>query len=221
MSIFDLKIFIKFDESINYKELDFLGSKTFNTLDYLNKKYNLQDKIPDAGNLLSSASPYLEKLNKYQDMLQEYYLFPVTPESIDFKGNGKWEKVETLAGWLKYKERPALQSIKFKSFISARYYRYLHHYMLDPFTTFLLFKWLEKTDVPIRFIFVGKMGRGTLQSLTEPIDLNFLATIENFDSSFEANGDLEFSIDLEEYQEFEGVELENEETNNKMFFKIE
>ena len=65
------------------------------------------------------------------------------------------------------------------------------------------------------------MGRGTLQSLTEPIDLNFLATIENFDSSFEANGDLEFSIDLEEYQEFEGVELENEETNNKMFFKIE
>lgn len=34
----NLKIFIKFDEVVDYKNLKFLGSNSFNTLDFLNQK---------------------------------------------------------------------------------------------------------------------------------------------------------------------------------------
>ncbi len=38
MGLLDYKIFIKFDENVDYKELEFLGNKSFNTMDFLSQK---------------------------------------------------------------------------------------------------------------------------------------------------------------------------------------
>ncbi len=91
--------------------------------------------------------------------------------------------------------------------------------MLDPFTTFLLFKSLEISDKPIRVILVGKLGKGTLSSILNPVDLNFLATVNKFECSFDAIGTLNFDIEFEEFPEFSDIE-EVEATEEKLFYKV-
>ena len=56
MGLLDYKVYIKFDESVNYKDLNFLGSNSFNTVDFLNKKLGDNNFIEKAKKMLSDKS---------------------------------------------------------------------------------------------------------------------------------------------------------------------
>lgn len=229
----DIKIFIKFEESIDYKNLKFLGSNSFNTLDFLQKKMNdtkflgkAQDMLNNATAKANSSLELLKSSNlyayadKYLTTLKEYYLFPVSPAEIKFKSVGSWEKIETVSGILKLKNKNTLQTLSFSSFIPEQKYNFASHHLLDPFTTFLLFKSLEMSDKPIRFILTGKFGKSSISSLINPVDLNFLATVNRFDAEFDNMGALNFDIEFEEFHEFEEIK-EADALEEKLYYKVE
>ena len=55
----NLKIFIKFDEAVDYKNLKFLGSNSFNTLDFLNQKMKDTKFLDKAKGVMESQSSSL------------------------------------------------------------------------------------------------------------------------------------------------------------------
>ena len=55
MGLLDYKIFIKFDENVDYKELEFLGNKSFNTMDFLSQKLGDNNFIEKAKGMLASG----------------------------------------------------------------------------------------------------------------------------------------------------------------------
>lgn len=233
MGLLDYKIFIKFDEKVNYKELEFLGNKSFNTLDSLSEKLGdnnfiekakgiLQgsiDKATSQINSLTNGNAIFSQLNSKLSELKEFYLFPVSPSELKFKSIGGWETIDTVNGVLKLKNKNKLQSLAFSSIIPEQKYNFASHHLLDPFTTFLLFKSLEMSDKPIRVIVVGKLGKGTFSSILNPVDLNFLATVNKFDCEFDAIGTLNFEIEFEEFVEFSDI-TEVENTDEKLFYKV-
>ena len=226
----DIKIFIKFEESIDYKNLKFLGSNSFNTLDFLQKKMGNTKFLGKVQNMLNNttnnaidgfkSSNLYAYADKYLTTLKEYYLFPVSPAEIKFKSVGSWEKIETASGILKLKNKNTLQALSFSSFIPEQKYNFASHHLLDPFTTFLLFKSLEMSDKPIRFILTGKFGKSYISSLINPVDLNFLATVNRFDAEFDNMGALNFDIEFEEFHEFEEIK-EADALEEKLYYKVE
>ncbi len=224
--IMDYKIFIKFDEAVDYKNLKFLGSNSFNTIDFLSKKMGDMKFLEKAKGIMENkfgdamSSKLFAQANNYLSNLKEYYLFPVTPSELKFKGIGKWEKIETINGVLKLKNTNDLQAISFNSFIPEQNYGFASHHLLDSFTTFILFKSLEMSDKPIRLILVGKFGKSTLTTVLNPVDLNFLATVNRFEAEFDNTGALNFEIEFEEYREFEEIK-EAEELQEKLYYKVE
>ena len=226
MGLLDYKVYIKFDESVNYKDLNFLGSNSFNTVDFLNQKLgdnNFIEKakkmLSDKMNSVSEQNPIFSQINDKMTELKEFYLFPVPPSELKFKSIGGWESIDTVNGILKLKNRNKLQSLAFSSIIPEQKYNFATHHLLDPFTTFLLFKSLEMSDKPIRLILVGKLGKGTLTSILNPVDLNFLATVNKFEANFDVTGTLNFEIEFEEYLEFSDItEVDNPE--EKLFYKV-
>lgn len=233
MGLLDYKIFIKFDENVDYKELEFLGNKSFNTMDFLSQKLGDNNFIEKAKGMLASGlndlkgkvdsiaggNALFSQINSKISELKEFYLFPVPPSEMKFKSIGGWESIDTVNGILKLKNKKKLQSLAFNSFIPEQKYKFAAHHLLDPFTTFLLFKSLEISDKPIRVILVGKLGKGTLSSILNPVDLNFLATVNKFECSFDAIGTLNFDIEFEEFPEFSDIE-EAEATEEKLFYKV-
>ncbi len=226
MGLLDYKLYIKFDESVNYKDLNFLGSNSFNTVDFLNQKLGDNNFIEKAKKMLSdkinSASEQsliFSQINDKMTELKEFYLFPVPPSELKFKSIGGWESIDTVNGILKLKNRNKLQSLAFSSIVPEQKYNFATHHLLDPFTTFLLFKSLEMSDKPIRVILVGKLGKGTLTSILNPVDLNFLATVIKFECNFDAIGTLNFEIEFEEYLEFSDI-TEADKTEEKLFYKV-
>ena len=233
MGLLDYKIFIKFDENVDYKELEFLGNKSFNTMDFLSQKLGDNNFIEKAKGMLASGlndlkgkvdsiaggNALFSQINSKISELKEFYLFPVPPSEMKFKSIGGWESINTVNGILKLKNKKKLQSLAFSSFIPEQKYKFAAHHLLDPFTTFLLFKSLEISDKPIRVILVGKLGKGTLSSILNPVDLNFLATVNKFECSFDAIGTLNFDIEFEEFPEFSDIE-EVEATEEKLFYKV-
>ncbi|RRD38820.1 hypothetical protein EII29_09855 [Leptotrichia sp. OH3620_COT-345] len=222
----DYKIFIKFDEAIDYSNLKFLGSNSFNTVDFLSKKMGDVKFLEKAKEIMNNkfgdamSSKLFAQANNYLQNLKEYYLFPVSPSELKFKGIGKWEKIETVNGILKLKSKNDLQAISFQSFIPEQKYNFASHHLLDPFTTFILFKSLEVSDKPVRFILIGKFGKSTLTSLVNPVDLNFLATVNRFEADFDNTGTLNFDIEFEEFQEFEDIK-EEQNLKEKLYYKVE
>lgn len=233
MALLDYKIFVKFDEEVNYKELEFLGNKSFNTLDFLSEKLkdnkflekakgilqNVENRAKSQMGNLAGGKELFSQLNDKLSELKEFYLFPVSPSEIKFKSIGGWETIDTVTGVLKLKNKNKLQSLAFSSIIPEQKYNFTSHHLLDSFTTFLLFKSLEMSDKPIRLIVVGKFGKGTVSSILNPVDLNFLATVEKFEAEFDAIGTLNFEIEFEEYPEFKNVE-EVENSNERLFYKV-
>ena len=224
----NLKIFIKFDEAVDYKNLKFLGSNSFNTLDFLNQKMKDTKFLDKAKGVMESQSSSLtssklfSQYEKYSNMLKEYYLFPVTPAEISFKNIAKWEKIDTISGILKLKGKNQLQKLSFKSFIPEQSYNFSEHHLLDAFTTFILLKSLEMSDKPIRLILVGNLGKSTMTTLLNPVDLNFLATVESFDAEFDNMGSLNFSIEFEEFIDFTEISEEKpDDIKEKLFYKVE
>ncbi len=232
MGLLSYKIFIKFDEEVDYKELEFLGNKSFNTLDFLSEKLGDNNFIEKAKSMLAegvnkatsklenaTGSALFAQLNDKLSELKEFYLFPVPPSELKFKSIGGWETIDTLNGVLKLKDKNKLQSLSFSSIIPEQKYNFASHHLLDAFTTFLLFKSLEMSDKPIRLIIVGKFGKSTFSSILNPVDLNFLATVNRFEAHFDAMGTLNFEIEFEEFKEFTDVsEVEN--TDEKLFYKV-
>ena len=226
MGLLDYKVYIKFDESVNYKDLNFLGSNSFNTVDFLNKKLGDNNFIEKARKMLSDKinstggqNPIFSQINDKMTELKEFYLFPVPPSELKFKSIGGWESIDTVNGILKLKNRNKLQSLAFSSIVPEQKYNFATHHLLDPFTTFLLFKSLEMSDKPIRVILVGKLGKGTLTSILNPVDLNFMATVIKFECNFDAIGTLNFEIEFEEYPEFSDI-TEVDNTEEKLFYKV-
>ncbi len=233
MALLDYKIFIKFDEEVSYKELEFLGNKSFNTLDFLSEKLGDNNFIEKAKGILASGmdkakskldnltegNALFAQLNSKLSELKEFYLFPVPPSELRFKSIGGWETIDTVNGILKLKNKNKLQSLAFSSIIPEQKYNFASHHLLDPFTTFLLFKSLEMSDKPVRVIVVGKLGKGTFSSILNPVDLNFLATVNKFDCEFDAIGTLNFEIEFEEFIEFSDI-TEVENTDEKLFYKV-
>lgn len=226
MGLLDYKVYIKFDESVNYKDLNFLGSNSFNTVDFLNKKLGDNNFIEKAKKMLSDKinstggqNPIFSQINDKMTELKEFYLFPVPPSELKFKSIGGWESIDTVNGILKLKNRNKLQSLAFSSIVPEQKYNFATHHLLDPFTTFLLFKSLEMSDKPIRVILVGKLGKGTLTSILNPVDLNFMATVIKFECNFDAIGTLNFEIEFEEYLEFSDI-TETDKTEEKLFYKV-
>lgn len=229
MALMDYKIFIKFDENVDYKELEFLGNKSFNSLEFISEKLGDNNFIEKAKSILSSGRSQLNnlagenalfsQLNSKLSELKEFYLFPVPPGELKFKSIGGWEQIDTVNGILKLKNRNKLQSLSFSSIIPEQKYNFASHHLLDPFTSFLLFKSLEMSDKPIRVIMVGKLGKGTFSSILNPVDLNFLATVNKFDCEFDVTGTLNFEIEFEEFEEFEDI-TEAEEAEEKLFYKV-
>ena len=226
MGLLDYKVYIKFDESVNYKDLNFLGSNSFNTVDFLNQKLgdnNFIEKakkmLSDKMNSVSEQNPIFSQINDKMTELKEFYLFPVPPSELKFKSIGGWESIDTVNGILKLKNRNKLQSLAFSSIIPEQKYNFATHHLLDPFTTFLLFKSLEMSDKPIRLILVGKLGKGTLTSILNPVDLNFLATVNKFEANFDVTGTLNFEIEFEEYLEFSDI-AEADNPEEKLFYKV-
>ena len=226
MGLLDYKVYIKFDESVNYKDLNFLGSNSFNTVDFLNKKLGDNNFIDKATKMLSDKinstggqNPIFSQINDKMTELKEFYLFPVPPSELKFKSIGGWESIDTVNGILKLKKRNKLQSLAFSSIVPEQKYNFATHHLLDPFTTFLLFKSLEMSDKPIRVILVGKLGKGTLTSILNPVDLNFMATVIKFECNFDAIGTLNFEIEFEEYPEFSDI-TETDKTEEKLFYKV-
>lgn len=233
MGLLDYKIFIKFDENVDYKELEFLGNKSFNTMDFLSQKLGDNNFIEKAKGILAGGlndlkgkvdsiaggNALFSQINSKISELKEFYLFPVPPSEMKFKSIGGWESIDTVNGILKLKNKKKLQSLAFSSFIPEQKYKFAVHHLLDPFTTFLLFKSLEISDKPIRVILVGKLGKGTLSSILNPVDLNFLATVNKFECSFDAIGTLNFDIEFEEFPEFSDIE-EAEAAEEKLFYKV-
>jgi hypothetical protein len=226
MGLLDYKVYIKFDESVNYKDLNFLGSNSFNTIDFLNQKLGDNNFIEKAKKMLSDKmssvsgqNPIFSQINDKMAELKEFYLFPVPPSELKFKSIGGWESIDTVNGILKLKNKNKLQSLAFSSIIPEQKYNFATHHLLDPFTTFLLFKSLEMSDKAIRLILVGKLGKGTLTSILNPVDLNFLATVNKFEANFDVTGTLNFEIEFEEYPEFSDItEVDNPE--EKLFYKV-
>jgi len=226
MGLLDYKVYIKFDESVNYKDLNFLGSNSFNTVDFLNQKLGDNNFIEKAKKMLSDKissisgqNPIFSQINNKMTELKEFYLFPVTPSELKFKSIGGWENIDTVNGILKLKNKNKLQSLAFSSIIPEQKYNFATHHLLDPFTTFLLFKSLEMSDKPIRLILVGKLGKGTLTSILNPVDLNFLATVNKFEANFDVTGTLNFEIEFEEYPEFSDI-TEADNPEEKLFYKV-
>ncbi len=168
---------------------------------------------------IAGGNALFSQINSKISELKEFYLFPVPPSEMKFKSIGGWESIDTVNGILKLKNKKKLQSLAFSSFIPEQKYKFAAHHLLDPFTTFLLFKSLETSDKPIRVILVGKLGKGTLSSILNPVDLNFLATVNKFECSFDAIGTLNFDIEFEEFPEFSDIE-EAEATEEKLFYKV-
>ena len=226
MGLLNYKVYIKFDESVNYEDLNFLGSNSFNTVDFLSEKLGDDNFIEKAKKMLSDKmssvneqNPIFSQINDKIAELKEFYLFPVPPSELKFKSIGGWESIDTVNGILKLKNKNKLQSLAFSSFIPEQKYNFATHHLLDPFTTFLLFKSLEMSDKPIRLILVGKLGKGTLSSILNPVDLNFMATVNKFEANFDATGTLNFEIEFEEYPEFSDItEVNNPE--EKLFYKV-
>lgn len=226
MELLDYKVYIKFDESVNYKDLNFLGSNSFNTVDFLNQKLGDNNFIEKAKKMLSDKmsnisgqNPIFSQINNKMTELKEFYLFPVPPSELKFKSIGGWESIDTVNGILKLKNKNKLQSLAFSSIIPEQKYNFATHHLLDPFTTFLLFKSLEMSDKPIRLILVGKLGKGTLTSILNPVDLNFLATVNKFEANFDVTGTLNFEIEFEEYPEFSDI-TEADNPEEKLFYKV-
>ena len=226
MGLLDYKVYIKFDESVNYKDLNFLGSNSFNTVDFLNQKLGDNNFIEKAKKMLSDKmsnisgqNPIFSQINNKMTELKEFYLFPVPPSELKFKSIGGWESIDTVNGILKLKNKNKLQSLAFSSIIPEQKYNFATHHLLDPFTTFLLFKSLEMSDKPIRLILVGKLGKGTLTSILNPVDLNFLATVNKFEANFDVTGTLNFEIEFEEYPEFSDI-TEADNPEEKLFYKV-
>lgn len=226
MGLLNYKVYIKFDESVNYEDLNFLGSNSFNTVDFLSEKLGDDNFIEKAKKMLSDKmssvneqNPIFSQINDKIAELKEFYLFPVPPSELKFKSIGGWESIDTVNGILKLKNKNKLQSLAFSSIIPEQKYNFATHHLLDPFTTFLLFKSLEMSDKPIRLILVGKLGKGTLSSILNPVDLNFMATVNKFEANFDATGTLNFEIEFEEYPEFSDItEVNNPE--EKLFYKV-
>ena len=219
-------MYIKFDESVNYKDLNFLGSNSFNTVDFLNQKLGDNNFIEKAKKMLSDKmsnisgqNPIFSQINNKMTELKEFYLFPVPPSELKFKSIGGWENIDTVNGILKLKNKNKLQSLAFSSIIPEQKYNFATHHLLDPFTTFLLFKSLEMSDKPIRLILVGKLGKETLTSILNPVDLNFLATVNKFEANFDVTGTLNFEIEFEEYPEFSDI-TEADNPEEKLFYKV-
>ena len=145
MGLLDYKVYIKFDESVNYKDLNFLGSNSFNTVDFLNQKLgdnNFIEKakkmLSDKMNSVSEQNPIFSQINDKMTELKEFYLFPVPPSELKFKSIGGWESVDTVNGILKLKNRNKLQSLAFSSIIPEQKYNFATHHLLDPFSSFVL-----------------------------------------------------------------------------------
>ena len=226
MGLLNYKVYIKFDESVNYEDLNFLGSNSFNTVDFLSEKLGDDNFIEKAKKMLSDKmssvneqNPIFSQINDKIAELKEFYLFPVPPSELKFKSIGGWESIDTVNGILKLKNKNKLQSLAFSSFIPEQKYNFATHHLLDPFTTFLLFKSLEMSDKSIRLILVGKLGKGTLSSILNPVDLNFMATINKFEANFDATGTLNFEIEFEEYPEFSDI-TETDDPEEKLFYKV-
>ena len=234
MGLLDYKIFIKFDENVDYKELEFLGNKSFNTMDFLSQKLGDNNFIEKAKGMLAGGlndlkgkvdsiaggNALFSQINSKISELKEFYLFPVPPSEMKFKSIGGWESIDTVNGILKLKNKKKLQSLAFNSFIPEQKYNFASHHLLDPFTTFLLFKSLEMSDKPIRFILTGKFGKSSISSLINPVDWNFLATVNRFDAEFDNMGALNFDIEFEEFHEFEEIK-EADALEEKLYYKVE
>ena len=135
MGLLSYKIFIKFDEEVDYKELEFLGNKSFNTLDFLSEKLGDNNFIEKAKSMLAegvnkatsklenaTGSALFAQLNDKLSELKEFYLFPVPPSELKFKSIGGWETIDTLNGVLKLKDKNKLQSLSFSSIIPEQKY---------------------------------------------------------------------------------------------------
>ena len=104
MGLLDYKIFIKFDENVDYKELEFLGNKSFNTMDFLSQKLGDNNFIEKAKGMLASGlndlkgkvdsiaggNALFSQINSKISELKEFYLFPVPPSEMKFKSIGGW-----------------------------------------------------------------------------------------------------------------------------------
>ena len=80
MGLLDYKVYIKFDESVNYKDLNFLGSNSFNTVDFLNQKLGDNNFIEKAKKMLSDKinsesgqSHIISQINDNMTELKEFY----------------------------------------------------------------------------------------------------------------------------------------------------
>ena len=86
MGLLSYKIFIKFDEEVDYKELEFLGNKSFNTLDFLSEKLGDNNFIEKAKSMLAegvnkatsklenaTGSALFAQLNDKLSELKEFY----------------------------------------------------------------------------------------------------------------------------------------------------
>lgn len=214
------KIFIKFDENIDYSNLNFLGNNSFKTIDFLSKKMGNNTFLEKAKSFLNDNNKAISQASTILNQLKEYYLFPISPGELKFKNNGSWEKIETVTGILKLKNNNNLQGFSFSSIIPEQAYNFTNHHLLDPFTTFILFKALEMSDKPVRVIVIGGLGKNTLTSLLNPVDLNFLATINKFDAEFDSIGSLNFEIEFEEFPDLDKI-VEISDPIEKLFYKVE
>ena len=61
-----------------------------------------------------------------------------------------------------------------------------------------------------------------MTTLLNPVDLNFLATVESFDAEFDNMGSLNFSIEFEEFIDFTEISEEKpDDIKEKLFYKVE
>lgn len=97
------------------------------------------------------------------------------------------EKIDTISGIFKLKGKNQLQKLSFKSFIPEQSYNF-EHLTYQMLLQRLYCLPLEMSDKPIRLILVGNLGKSTMTTLLNPVDLNFLATVESFDAEFDNMG---------------------------------
>jgi hypothetical protein len=159
------------------------------------------------GGYVMSDAIYLIQLS--YNNLEDRFLIPVLPESIEVKeeGQGKTYNIigkggrteETRAGEINVIKSPKLREVSFSSLFPAQWAPYVYvkpDVLKKPFEYIdLIRKWMA-TKRPIRFICVG--GRFQVDFNA---DLNFPASIESFEWKEVAGspGDIEYTIHLKEY----------------------
>lgn len=120
--------------------------------------------------------------------------FPVLPEKLEIKSNGKNEKAVVLGiGEVLILRKKALREVSFESFFPARSAPYVTGGITTPITAVRAIQAARDGDEPVRFLISGT-----------DLDVNVQMGVESFayDERFGELGDIYFNIKLSEWKNY-------------------